>query len=68
MPQRTLERSNVRNAPSAGQKKQEPPIVAPDDPFPVKEQGTGKPGQAAEVKDLNECSTRHTPCNIASDR
>ena len=41
------EQSNPKNAPSSERKKQEPPTgsVSPDDPFPVKEPGTGKPGQ-----------------------
>jgi hypothetical protein len=47
MSQRTHEQSNAKNAPRSEQKKQEPPTggVSPDDPFPVKEPGTGKPGQ-----------------------
>lgn len=41
------EQSNAQNAPMAERNKQNPPVpdVSPDDPFPVKEPGTGKPGQ-----------------------
>ena len=47
MSQKTHEKPNPRNAPTSEHKKQEPPVgdVSPDDPFPVDQPGTGKPGQ-----------------------
>jgi hypothetical protein len=48
MSQRDHEQSNPKNAPmSEQQKQQEPPVggASPDDPFPVEQPGTGKPGQ-----------------------
>ena len=47
MSQSAREKSNPRNAPTSEQKKPDLPIphVSPDDPFPVQQPGTGKPGQ-----------------------
>lgn len=47
MSQNGREKSNPENAPKSEQKKQELPITgaSPDDPFPITEPGTSKPGQ-----------------------
>lgn len=46
MSQKAHQNSAPRHAPTSEQKRQEPPItgVSPDDPFPIPEDGTSKPG------------------------
>jgi len=47
MSQSTHEQSNAKNAPTSERKTQELSTgdASPEDPFPVKEPGTGKPAQ-----------------------